>query len=110
MRVLYDRDRTGVLYDLTNSQSVDVKNPTDVTLRLLDDVAPVNAEIERGDELEINVNIKSEGGVYYNRLLAFVFDEDKNNVFTFYRDVFLEEDEETNVYISSFAKYINIFD
>ena len=101
MRVLYDRDRTGVLYDLTNSQSVDVKNPTDVTLRLLDDVAPVNAEIERGDELEINVNIKSEGGVYYNRLLAFVFDEDKNNVFTFYRDVFLEEDEETNVVLSS---------
>lgn len=101
MRVLYDRDRTGVLYDLTNSQSVDVKNPTDVTLRLLDDVAPVNAEIERGDELEINVNIKSEGGVYYNRLLAFVFDEDKNNVFTFYRDVFLEEDEETDVVLSS---------
>lgn len=102
----YDKNRDSYLYPLATVENVKVeKMVANSSLELAEDISVENDNLNAGDELVVNARVRSVGGPFYSKLIAYVYRNDTSDpVMSFYEDVFLEDGAEpTDVKLTSIA-------
>lgn len=104
--VYYDKNRDSYLYPLATIEDAKVENMVaNSGLELVEDISIENDNLYTGDELVVNAKVRSVGGPYYNKLIAYVYKTNTSvPVMSFYEDVFLDDGAEpSDVKLASIA-------